>query len=223
MRKRHGFTLIELLTVVFIIGMLLAIVVPAITVIMQRAREQEARRELNAISQAVADYKTDFGAYPPSEPEEVDYTQNSDLPNNLAGFYGSASLVLYLNGQYSQAGAADGYQVTDDRKSAPMDAKFQKWEPRVTGLNIPDVTEVENRQYGINDDNTYRVVGFLDPWDHVIEYFRARPNQGNRTADIYPRAVNVDPDSGAFYEYHTASGDIIVGLNGPAPITPGTS
>lgn len=62
---RQGFTLIEVLTVIVIIGILAALVVPAIAGAVRRAKEVAIAMEIDSLSQAIETYNTQYGDYPP--------------------------------------------------------------------------------------------------------------------------------------------------------------
>ncbi|MGV3484437.1 MAG: type II secretion system protein [Planctomycetaceae bacterium] len=62
---RPAFTLVELLVAVSIIGILMAIAIPAIGGALRRAREGAIRAEIEAIGQGIEAYKLKYGDYPP--------------------------------------------------------------------------------------------------------------------------------------------------------------
>ena len=63
--RSHGFTLIELLTVIFIIGLLAAILIPAVSVAMRKAKVGAAEADLRNLATALGDYQIDNGSLPP--------------------------------------------------------------------------------------------------------------------------------------------------------------
>ena len=63
---RSGFTLIEILVVITIIGILLALLLPAINGVRVRARVAQVRTEIASLESAIATFKTQYGTEPPS-------------------------------------------------------------------------------------------------------------------------------------------------------------
>lgn len=59
-----GFSLIELLAVIAIIGVLAALLVPAVGTIQTRARQSQSRALFTQLATACVHYKADFGYYP---------------------------------------------------------------------------------------------------------------------------------------------------------------
>lgn len=64
--RRAGFTLIELMVVAVIIGILIALLVPAITGAMRTSKNAVVTADLNTISQSLAKFQAQYGDYPPS-------------------------------------------------------------------------------------------------------------------------------------------------------------
>lgn len=64
-RKDRGFTLVELLVVISIIGILVALITPAIFGAVKRAKIAKIKIEIAAMSQALESFRTDYGSYPP--------------------------------------------------------------------------------------------------------------------------------------------------------------
>lgn len=64
--RRSGFTLIELLIVIVIIVILASMTTGALFRVYQRAKETQCATEISELSTALAAFKSQFGAYPPS-------------------------------------------------------------------------------------------------------------------------------------------------------------
>ena len=73
MAKRKGFTLYELLLVIVIIGILSAILFPAMARARIKASEAKARSDIGQLAAAIRMYADDWGVYPPEDPSIPSY------------------------------------------------------------------------------------------------------------------------------------------------------
>lgn len=62
--RRRGFSLVELLVVIGIVGLLIGILVPTISVALKKGKRATAAAQLQLIGTALEAYKGDFGDYP---------------------------------------------------------------------------------------------------------------------------------------------------------------
>ncbi len=65
-RMPRGFTLVELLVVIVILAVLAALLLPAINAAVRTAKNAAVSAEINQLAQALEQFKSKFGAYPPS-------------------------------------------------------------------------------------------------------------------------------------------------------------
>jgi prepilin-type N-terminal cleavage/methylation domain-containing protein len=75
-RGPRGFTLVELLTVILILAVLIALLLPALNGAVRTARNAAVGGEIDQLAQALASFKAKYGDYPPSRlylAEDGDY------------------------------------------------------------------------------------------------------------------------------------------------------
>ncbi len=84
-RKKHGFTMMEILTVIVIVAMLIAVLLPSVTMVRRKASEAQQKAQLTTIDMALLAFKADYGDYPPSELQLPDYCGAQKLAEALVG------------------------------------------------------------------------------------------------------------------------------------------
>jgi hypothetical protein len=65
-RRKSGFTVVELLTVIGIMAMLVALLIPAVTAVRLTAKRVSQKAQFASIEMSLTAFKTDYGDYPPS-------------------------------------------------------------------------------------------------------------------------------------------------------------
>jgi len=73
-RKRTGFTIVELLAALGIMALMVGILIPALSVVRNKAKETKQRVQFTTINLALTAFKDDYGDYPPSDWTPVQFT-----------------------------------------------------------------------------------------------------------------------------------------------------
>ncbi len=94
-RRRLAFTLIELLVVMMIIGILLALLLPAVNATREGARSTQSKNNLKQIGLAIANFRASKGFYPPSWQAGEPPALGTGLPN-IDGWSIHILLLPYL-------------------------------------------------------------------------------------------------------------------------------
>lgn len=91
-RNREGFTLIELLVVVLIIGILMAMLLPAINSARGAARKAQCANNLKQIGLALANYEQAYGGFPQNKTNSSDRKEGRGLFVQLLPFMDSNNI-----------------------------------------------------------------------------------------------------------------------------------
>jgi prepilin-type N-terminal cleavage/methylation domain-containing protein len=149
-RHARGLTLVELITVVAIITILVALLVPAVNVARRMAKDTQQRVQLAAIDVGLTAFKNDFGDYPPSNPSSGGTTFD---PNALSPTYsGAQKLAEALVGRDMRGFNALAYTdlvTTDGGRNKAADAYY------------PDLGTLSSTQLAANLAN--RKALYMDP------------------------------------------------------------
>lgn len=82
MKSSRGFTLIELLVVIAIIGILMALLFPAVGGALDAAKKAQAKNDVTQIATAVVAFETEYGRLPSSSTTDV---EGADVRGDLLG------------------------------------------------------------------------------------------------------------------------------------------
>jgi prepilin-type N-terminal cleavage/methylation domain-containing protein len=148
-RIRHGFTLVELLVVIAIIGILVALLLPAIQAAREAARRATCQNHMKQIVLATLTYESARKEFPPSKFEDI-YLP----PGSGRGITLQHSTMTYLLSALEETAVADKWnwkQTWDDSGSS---TNKQLSETRVAVFRCPSVGETRPEWPGTTD---YRV------------------------------------------------------------------
>lgn len=103
MRRNQGFTLVELLVVIAIIGVLVALLLPAVQAARESARRMKCQNNLKQLGLALHNYEGSLGSFPPST---ITFGGAANQP-----WSGQSFLLPYLEGDnlYSRINFGVGY------------------------------------------------------------------------------------------------------------------
>jgi type II secretory pathway pseudopilin PulG len=77
-RSDHGYSVVELLGVLLILGLLMALVLPALRLVQRSTETRRARAEATALAQAIMHYRQEYGHWPLADDAQVpDSTEES--------------------------------------------------------------------------------------------------------------------------------------------------
>jgi prepilin-type N-terminal cleavage/methylation domain-containing protein len=121
-RHRRGFTLVELLVVIAIIGILVALLLPAIQAAREAARRTECLNKLHQLGIAIHNYESAYGKLPPGQMgSDPNHPNVKDSKNNVP-----TPFVAYLLPHLEEAALLDAYDFTEDvqkqynKKNSPV-------------------------------------------------------------------------------------------------------
>lgn len=204
--NRTGFTLVELLAVIGIIGILVAILIPAVNGARRSARNASATATIKSVGDNLEMYINDHKRYPDSARRPDPITLN--WPDNPSTG-GARPSPAVLNGAHWLARAMFGHDFLGldtsrsvEKGSAGVDYETLKTAPRdkpyMEGADNWAIDDVEGgKLQAAGSPGTGRAV-MTDPFGFPILYYRANPKaglpfgDGIATTGIYNLSDNED-------------------------------
>src|ERR1700722_14935917 len=102
---RRGFTLIELLVVIAIIGLLIALLLPAVQAAREAARRSQCVNNLKQLGLAVQGYSDANGVLPPAAATGPEWSNNFSMKARILPFLEQAALFNSMNVSFFQVAA----------------------------------------------------------------------------------------------------------------------
>ena len=109
MKKQTAFTLVELLVVIAIIGILVAILLPAINAARSSARSVSCKNKVRQLSLAAINYESAFGFFPPARFQP----RPGDLDRRQCGGSG-VSWIVHILPYIEQTSFSKDWNLYDD-------------------------------------------------------------------------------------------------------------
>lgn len=124
--RRHAFTLVELLVVIAVIGLLVALLLPAVQAARNSARRTECRNNLRQVGLAFEQYLQTRGSNPefpdaPRLPKSVNPLSKPGLPEVIGGYSEDSSELWRCPNDLYREGAL---QADDEANDAGWSALF---------------------------------------------------------------------------------------------------
>jgi prepilin-type N-terminal cleavage/methylation domain-containing protein/prepilin-type processing-associated H-X9-DG protein len=111
-RLRDGFTLIEVLVAIAIIGLLIALLLPAIQAAREAARRSQCVNNLKQLGLAVQNYTDVQGALPPAAATGPEWSNNFSMKARILPFLDQAPLFNSMNMSFFQVATQNGTNLT---------------------------------------------------------------------------------------------------------------
>lgn len=133
MKTRRGFTLVELLVVIAIIGILVALLLPAVQAAREAARRMSCSNNLKQLGLAQHNYHDTYKKFP----------HLRGGPNKTRG--GDFSGLVYLMPYYEQGPVYDQVGRTASTIAHPWDGNYTPWRTQIPILLCPSDPRPNNR------------------------------------------------------------------------------
>jgi len=185
-RESEGFTLVELLVVIAIIGILIALLLPAVQAAREAARRSQCSNNLKQLGLALHNYHSTFNVFPPGS-LSLGWSWSTDATRSDPDIHNTNGLVLLLPGLEQ----TPVYQKFDFRQPASKYLRGTSHPLAGSGTPSNDQLDVQGQKLAV----------FACPSDSGDPYFAAD------TWDAYIPAAGYR-GAKSNYDFSQATGDI---------------
>ena len=141
--KKTGFTIVELLTVMGIIAILIGLLVPALTLVRDYAKEIQQMAQFHSIDVGLEMFKTEFGSYPESNDNKDASGLRPDHTYNPIPYGGANKLAEAMVGQ-DMLGFHPNSDFRSDGKYRRLNGDFTNTLEDFDGVYHADVDDLGN-------------------------------------------------------------------------------
>ncbi len=175
-RNSKAFTLIELLIVIAIIGILMALLFPALNGVMEAARKAKAKNDVVQLAIAVKAYQTEYGKSP------VSLFGGDEA---VVGWYQGPGTGSQYNSEIVKVLTGEDYKGLNPRRIVFFEGRNAKGDAKPKDGIAPDgmIYDPWGTPYGIKVDTDY---------DNWVEYYGKSSEKNIRTTAI---AISFGPNT----------------------------
>jgi prepilin-type N-terminal cleavage/methylation domain-containing protein/prepilin-type processing-associated H-X9-DG protein len=197
--KKSGFTLVELLVVIAIIGVLVALLLPAIQAAREAARRAQCMNNIKQMALAVVNYESNFKAFPPGRltPDWIRDTATGAPSQNHTNHNGVQQTAAQRTGFYSvhvrilpYMEQNNVYQLINFKVAQTKRMVDPSGNP--VNINYNAYNTAQGLFICPSDPNTGRIVSENN---YRVNFGGSTPGGGSRTrdfnTDVNPRATDV--------------------------------
>jgi prepilin-type N-terminal cleavage/methylation domain-containing protein len=153
LRSRRGFTLVELLVVIAIIGILIALLLPAVQAAREAARRSQCTNNLKQLGIALHNYADAFKALPPGRagtqiPAGWSNTYQEPGGSNDGGLSAWALMLPFYEQQALYNSIKSAYGTWNPWGGHPLTANYPPWRTQIPALMCPSDPAVATKSTG---------------------------------------------------------------------------
>jgi prepilin-type N-terminal cleavage/methylation domain-containing protein len=180
--RRSGFTIVELLTVMAVIAILIGLLVPALNLVKDYAKEIQQRAQFHAIGVGLELFKSEFGMYPPSSDNLDLYDAAKNHPQDPTAYGGAHKLAEAMVGWDLLGFHPKADFRSDGMNDVNNDLVDELVYDPVNGINVVGYTETPEENIQIRTEalielenaNAYRMTDIynnIGPFDTNYDNF----------------------------------------------------